>query len=211
MIPSQITVNPSQSSSSRTKGRLIVIVPGCLTDPARLARWVSQLASRRSKDILFLTLSDKSDDALTLNRQQVTLGIVARQIFVAVDTQTIPSANWLDTIHLICTPQDEWVCLTEHIVSTGRFQKRPLASVLGQRFTLPVITLTGFIEPASRQPHPVRRAVFAWAGSFLILGLFLALEINTAQFLQGVTGQILLILAILVEGYLLLAWNNWIG
>lgn len=211
MIPSQIAVTPSQPASGRTKGRLIVIVPGCLTDPARLARWVSELAARRSKDILFLTLSDKSDDALALNRQQVTLGIIAHQVFVAVDTQTIPSANWLDTLHLICNPQDEWVCLNEHTVSTGRFQKKPLASVLGERFTLPVITLTGFLEPASRQPHPVRKAVFAWAGSFLILALFLALEINTTQFLQGIAGQILLILAILVEGYLLLAWNSWIG
>jgi hypothetical protein len=124
--------------------RLIVLVPTHDIDPARLARYIWDLAAPRGLDVLFLGLCPKAEEEFRLRRHLVTLAAVTRDLSVHVEVGIEFGRSWTRAVRRVWQVGDRVICHSEQRVG---LRHRLLLDVLRASAVGPVEAISGFHTP----------------------------------------------------------------
>lgn len=189
-------------------GRLIVLMPACLTANFALARKVHWMASREQCEVLYLTLVDDREDWLLMSRNMATMEAVTSANILTVHSKLTKTDAWLEKLHEVYRPGDTVVCHAEQTVRVGRFQTEPVSAYLSQILTPSLKVLEGFYQPRRVQLADWLAKLLFWLGFFLIVAVFSVLEVQLDQALHGSARMLLLAIVMLFEVGAVWAWNR---
>jgi hypothetical protein len=126
---------------------------------------------------------------------------------VSTDARVEIGTNWLTAVRRIFHPGDMIVCFAEQ---RAGLLNRPLSQILKSDLEAPVYILSGLSSQGVPERNWWSQAV-AWAGSIaIIVGAFL-LQIQITSAPQGWAQNVLLILSVIGEIWLITAWNRFFG
>ncbi len=207
--PIVVTTNSLQTSSinvktsSKLDGRLLVLVPDDLVY-GNTTRRIWELAVATGRHVQLLSLCTDRTQELSLYRRLVILSalIAERKIFAGAKVEI--GRNWLDIVKRSYQAGDIIVCFTEEHT---RFLQKPLKKVLESELDAPVYIL--FCLHSQKQARSkVLRLILFWVGIVnIIAGAFL-LQIRILSLSREWAPTTLLILAVVVEFWLIWVWNK---
>jgi hypothetical protein len=114
--------------------------------------------------------------------------------------------NWVDVVKRNYQTGDMIVCFAEH--RAGLLQK-PLNQILESNLTVPVYVVSGVHIPKPTSNWLAQ--VTAWLGSIGLIAGFGLLQIKIMQVPEGWFQNVLLILVVIFEIWLIWVWDSWFG
>jgi hypothetical protein len=203
LLPEKLPLAPTR--------RLVVLVPPGEIAENVLTRRVWQLAKDSGLSVLYLTLSREEDQILYHRRRLTNLIMMTSYGNVRVHSNVSAAKDWLDAVKQILQPGDVLVCLANHQVFHHLVWQRRLGEQLAQALGVPVYMLAGLkIGPPPVLLRMVKE-IRAWTISLVLLFAFFSLQVSIIRFTTAPLSTILTCLSVLVELYLLLKVNEWIG
>lgn len=196
----------SPKSISPSEPRLVVVVSG-VSDQAALARRILALSSDTDAHVLLAGVAPTWDTEYELRRS-----LVAVESFLAaqgsrVELWTDSGHGWIERLAAKCQPSDRVACYEEVVAA---YWKQPLSDLLTGALHLPVRDMTDLMAH-SRARARIFPHVAAWLGSIAIIAGFLLLEARIVTEMYGWPQNVMLLLAISAEIYLIWLWNAILG
>jgi hypothetical protein len=188
--------------------RLVVLVPDSEVDEAGLAACIWALAAPRGLAVLLLGTQSRSEGAYRARRRLATLAAITRDERVQVDSQMAAGGDWRQAVMHIWRPGDLVVCHQE-MTTTVRLRQRPLAQALFSSLVAPIYVISGFYSALAVERSGLLRALRSFLPPVIvILGCFW-LQAQVTMATAGGLQTILLILTVIVEFSLILAWEQF--
>jgi len=183
--------------------RLIVLVPAGGSAYIVETRRLWELANVSGMSIQFLGLCRHANQAPSLRRELITLSALIQ--FGRVTTEVIIEfgTNWLDAVKHNYKAGDVIVCFSEQ--SSGLSHK-PLNKILESNLKAPVYLLSGL--RIQKPDVNLLSQIAVWSGSIGIIVGFGILQINIVQLSNVWLQNVLFILSILPEYWLIWVWNS---
>ncbi len=202
-VPPSLTFSPPAVSGSESVRRLIVLVPDLEWDYIPAIHRIWELANAQHARVLLLSLCTDSKQELSLRRALVILCAMLQDGRIPVETNVEIGTNWVDVVKRNYRTGDMIVCFAEQ--HTGLLHK-PLSHILKSNLTIPVYIVSGVHIP---KPKSIWLAqVTAWLGSIGIIAGFSLLQVEIMQAPEGWFQNVLLILSIIPEFWLIWVWDN---
>jgi hypothetical protein len=201
--PSLAPLPPSELEPAR---RLIVLIPDMESDYLPAIGNIWELANTQHASVLLLGLYKDMSQELSLRRGLITLCAMVQAGHVLAKVQVEMGTSWVSVVKRNYQKGDMIVCFAEQ--RAGLLHK-PLSQILRSNLKIPVHILSGLYTP---KPKPnLYTQIVAWTGFLGILAGFFVLQIKIDQVSEGGLQNILLILSIIPEFWLILAWNGLFG
>ena len=102
--------------------RLIVLLPQSLVGDVDFAQKVHWMASRAHKDVLYLTLLDEPDAALSVARGIATMKAVTESNLIQVGSIQVLAPRWFEKLQQVFRNGDTILCHREQSVKLGLFK-----------------------------------------------------------------------------------------
>lgn len=197
------SLSPASDSNIEPIHRLVVLVPNADLDYAAATRRVWELAGEWGAHILFIGLCNDTLEESSLRRHLVTMTAMVQDGRASAEAKIETASNWVAVAKRNYQMGDLIVCFAEQ--HTG-LQQKPLTQILQSNLNIPVYVLTGLF---SQKPKLTWFSnVIAWSGFIGIILGFSALQVRIIQLPSDWFQNVALILSIIPEYWLILAWNN---
>lgn len=191
------------------RSRLVVLIPGMLASSALLAEQIHRLAVSEGRDVLYLTLVEKEDQALSITREMVALKAMTGGKQVNVESQQVPAQSWVESLRQAVRPGDQVVCSAEQVIPAGFHKNTTIHDLLGEGVDAPVMVLSGFKQPQQAQHAAWWWGLLAWGGFLAIAAIFALVEIRMEPVNPPTAQKLLMALLFLFEIGALWAWNSF--
>jgi len=203
-IPPSLTSSTNSLSGPKSAHRLIVLVPDLEWDYIPAIHRIWELADRQHSRVLFISLCKDAKQELSLRRALIILCAMLQDGKIPVETNVEIGTSWVNVIRRHYQTNDIIVCFAEQ--RAGLLQK-PLSQILESNLIIPVYVVSGVYI---RQPPSNRLAkVTVWLGSIGIIAGFGLLQVKIMQVSEGWFQNILLILVVISEIWLIWVWDSW--
>ncbi len=203
----RLNIKPHDTSlkviDSMPGSRLLVLVPDGGSEYIARTRQLWELANATGMNIQFIGLCNNTEQAPSLRRELVTLSALIHFGRVTADVKIESGKNWLDVVRHNYQQGDMVVCFEEQ--SSG-FLHKPLSEILESDMKIPVYILSG-LKP-QRATSNLFSQVIAWLGSIGIIIGFGFLQISIIQLPREWFQNLLFILTIIPEYWLIWVWNS---
>lgn len=196
---------------SPRRGRLIVILPESMAGNFELARIINKLAARSSKDVLYFTLMEGTENTLDIARRLTTMKAITSTNIIRAGSLQVPSSRWLEKFREIFKPGDTALCNAEQTIRVGVFKFIPVSEFIYSILEDPIITLEGFYNPRRALLKKWLNAMIFWAGALVILGVFSFLEVEANLMIIGSANKLILASLILLEFGAVWIWSGTAG
>ncbi|MEW6402355.1 MAG: hypothetical protein AB1649_11180 [Chloroflexota bacterium] len=206
LTPASLTSRAASPRDPAADRRLIVLVPA-ETDSTALAPRIWELANALESRVQFLGLSSDAAQESSLRRQLVTMSAMVEDGKVHSEAWLVIGKDWVSAVRLDLREGDMLVCFEgQH---AGFFHK-PLSQILESNLRTPVYVLSGlFGQPRARLGWPSQIA--AWIGSLGIIAGAALLQIQIASLPRDWAQTTFMILSVILEAWLVWAWNGLFG
>jgi len=190
----------------RSARNLLVLIPAD-SDYSMLTHRIWELATTTGMQVKLLSLCKDTAQESSLRRGLVTIASLLKSGGISTEVTLELGTNWLAAVRRIFQPGDMIVCFAEQ---RAGLLHRPLSQILQSDLNAPVYILSGFYPRQLPEPNWWSQAA-AWGGSIaLIVGAFL-LQIQIISVPQDWAQNVLLILSVIGEIWLITAWNRSFG
>jgi hypothetical protein len=183
--------------------RLLVLVPAGGSAYITETRRIWELANASGMHIRFLGLCNDAAQAPSLRRELVTLSALIQFGRVTADVKIESGKNWLDVMKHNYKPGDMIVCFAGQ---NSGISHKPLSEILESNLKAPVYIISGS-EPQKPKSKLLSQWV-SWVGSIGIVVGFGLLQISITQLPKIGSQNVLFILSILPEYWLIWVWNS---
>ncbi|MBN2118272.1 MAG: hypothetical protein JW730_16980 [Anaerolineales bacterium] len=192
---------PSNSVAHlETVRHLVVLVPAN-ADCSAATRRIWELAHTTSMQVRLLSLCTDTAEESNLRRELITRASLLQDGKISVEAKVEIGTNWLDVVKNNYKAGDMIVCFAEQ--RTGLLRK-PLSQILEANFDATVYILA---DNAPQKPKINRLSqMSAWLGSIVIIIGFGLLQAKIVQMPEGWLQNVLLILSIIPEFWLIWVW-----
>jgi hypothetical protein len=201
--PVPLTYSADSDKALESDRRLIVLVPAQIDFNAATQR-IWALAQNSRMQIQLLGLSKDATEESRLRRQLVTMASLMQDGRICADAKVDVGTNWVDTLRPNYKAGDVIVCFAEQ--RTGLLQK-PLSQILESNFNATVYILSGLALQKTKTNRLAR--VSTWLGVVGIVAGFGILQAKIVQLPAGWFQNILLILSLIPEFWLIWVWDSW--
>jgi hypothetical protein len=202
-IPPSLNLSPAPVSGPEPVHRLIVLVPELEWDYIPAIHRIWELANAHQARVLLISLCKDPRQELSLRRALVTFCALVQNGRISVETRVEIGTNWVDVVKRNYRTDDMIVCFAEQ--RTG-FLHKPLSQILESNLNVPVYILSGLYPQQSKSNWLSQ--VTAWSGYIgIIMGFFL-LQAKIIQVPEGWFQNVLLILSLIPEFWLIWVWNS---
>ena len=205
-IPPALTLSPAPVSGPEPVHRLIVLVPELEWDYIPAIHRIWELANAQSARVLLISLCKDPKQELSLRRALVILCAMVQDGSIPVETNVEIGTNWVDIVKRNYQTGDMIVCFAEQ--RAGLLHK-PLSQLLESNLTVPVYIVSGLYVPKPKSNWIAQ--VTTWLGWIGIIAGFCLLQIKIIQVPEGWFQNILLILAVIAEIWLIWIWDSQFG
>ena len=202
-IPPSLMSFPASVSGPDSTHRLIVLVPDLEWDYIPAIHRIWELANAQHARVLLLSLCKDPRQELSLRRALATLSAMTQDGRVPVETKVEIGMNWVNAVKRNYQTSDMVVCFAEQ--RAGLLQ-RPLSQILESNLKVPLYILAGHYLPKSKLNWLAQ--VTAWLGWIGIIAGFGLLQVKIIQVPEGWFQNVLFILSIIPEFWLILIWDN---
>lgn len=206
IIPASLTSASTSLLGPERSSRLIVLIPDVEADYIAAIGKIWELADAQQASVLLLSLYEDTPQELGLRRGLVTMCAMLRDGRVSAEVIIEMGTNWVDFVNRNYQTGDLIVCFTEQ--RAGLLHK-PLSQVLQSNLNIPIYIISGRHLPKPKSK--LLSQTMAWAGFLGIIAGFFVLQIRIDQLSEGGIQNILLILSIIPEFWLILVWNGLFG
>jgi len=197
------SISPASDSNIEPIHRLVVLVPNADLDYAAATRRVWELAGEWGAHILFIGLCNDTLEESSLRRHLVTMTAMVQDGRASAEAKIETGSNWVAVAKRNYQMGDLIVCFEEQHAG---LQQKPLTQILQSNLNIPVYLLAGLY---SQKPKLAWFAnVIAWSGFIGIILGFSVLQVRIIQLPSDWFQNVALILSIIPEYWLILAWNN---
>jgi len=200
-IPSSLTSSTASLSGLEPARRLIVLVPDLESDYIPVIRRIWELANAQRARVLLLRLCKDARQELSLRRELVTMCAMVQVGILSAEADVEIGTNWVDFVKRNYQMGDLVVCFSEQ--RAGLLHK-PLSQILQSNLKIPVYILSGLY----RQKSDWLSQVIVWSGFIGIIIGFYLLQVKIVQLPKDWFQNILLILSVIPELWLIWVWNN---
>jgi hypothetical protein len=204
--PPSLTLSPAPVSEPESIRRLVVLVPDLEWDYIPAIHRIWELADAQQSRVLLISLCRDPQQELSLRRALVILCAMLQDGRIPVETNVEIGMNWVDVVKRNYQTGDMIVCFAEH--RAGLLQK-PLSQILESNLTVPVYVVSGVHIPKPTSNWLAQ--VTAWLGSIGLIAGFGLLQIKIMQVPEGWFQNVLLILVVIFEIWLIWVWDSWFG
>ena len=212
MIKLDLTPNPLEHIANLTvdvenesRQRLIVLVPS-ESDYSTATRRIWELANATNSHVQLLAVCKDRAEEPSLRRKLVTMASLLQDGRIFVEVEVTIGTNWVMAVKNHYKTGDMIVCFAEQ--RTGLLQ-RPLSQLLESNLQATLFVISGLMPPRS-QPK-LSSQVGSWLGFIVIILSFGILQTKIVQLSGSSLQNILLILSIGPEFWLLWVWNSLFG
>ena len=185
--------------------RLIVLIPS-EADSTIATHRIWELATAANMPVQLLALCENAIEEPGLRRKLVTMGSLLQDGKVAAEVLVVTGTNWVAAVKNHYEVGDIIVCSAEQ--RTGLLQ-RPLSQMLESNLKATIYILSGFAPSKSRSN--VISLIAFWLGFISIILGFGLLQTKIVLIPGTSVQNILLILSILPEFWLIWTWNSLFG
>jgi hypothetical protein len=191
--------------------RLIVVIPGQLTEQVQFSRAVRNLALPGQKTVVLVMLVDQPDDELAGQRQLATLSSLVNDPRIKVQTAIAWDNSWEKSLRKMALVGDLIVCPAETMIRKGFNKPETLSQALSRSLAFPVYILHGFFseKPASGR-FSWRRLPF-WVMIVAIFVGFFEFQAVSDLVDKGWPGQVLTVILVLIEFIFIYVWASFAG
>ena len=201
-IPSLTYPTASQPDLEPAR-RLIVLIPDADSDYTAATRRICELAKVMGARVQLLGLCKDAAQEPGLRRALVTLCAMVQNSRVSAEAKVEFGTNWVNAIKSHYQAGDMIVCFAEQ---RAGLLHRPLSQILESNLDVPVYILSG---PYPQKPKSDWLSqIIAWSGSIGILIGFFILQVKIVQLPKDWFQNILFILSIIPEFWLIWVWNK---
>jgi len=188
--------------------RLVVLIPPADLDEIKLARRLRSMMVPLKTGILLLALVNHEDEDPLARRRLINLAAILHDPLYTVESKTISGNRWIVEIQEHLSPGDILVCFSGHNTSIWGLKSQPVGQALANKLPYPVVLIT---SPAIRNTasQALSRRILGWMISFVIILVFLGLDMRIVQDTQGWVGAVLLGMVMLIEAGLIWSWNSF--
>jgi len=203
-LPATSHSDPSTSlrTSFESARRLIVLVPDADSDYTAVTRRVWELASATGARVQFLGLC-KEEQEFSLRRVLVTMCAMVQDGKVSAQAKVEIGTDWVDAAKSDCQPGDVIVCFAEQ---RAGFLHKPLSQILESNLNIPVYIISGLYPRKSKSDWLSQ--IIVWSGSIGIIIGFCILQVKIILLPEDWFQNVLLILSIIPEFWLIWVWNS---
>jgi hypothetical protein len=202
-IPPSLNLSPAPVSGPEPVHRLIVLVPELEWDYIPAIHRIWELANAQHARVLLISLCKDPGQELSLRRALVTFCALVQSGKIPVETNVEIGTNWVDVIKRNYRTDDMIVCFAEQ---RAGFLHKPLSQILESNLNVPVYILSGLYPQKSNLNWLAQ--VTAWLGSIGIIIGFFILQVKIIQVPEGWFQNVLLILSLIPEFWLIWVWNS---
>jgi hypothetical protein len=185
--------------------RLIVLVPANINSSAATRR-IWKLAHATGMHVQLLGLCKDTTEEPGCRRELITMASLLQDGQLSVETKVDIGTNWMDIVKSNYEAGDMIVCFAEQ--STGLL-RRPLSQVLESDFKATVYILSGLTQQKPKSNRPSQ--ISTWLGFIGIIIGFGILQAKIIQLPEGWLQNVLLILSLIPEFWLIYVWNSRFG
>jgi hypothetical protein len=188
--------------------RLVVVIPGQVTDQVQFSRAIRNLALPGHKTVVLVMLVDQPDDELAGQRQLATLSSLVNDARIKVQTKIAWDKSWEKSLRKMVLTGDLIVCPAETILKRGFNKPEMLGSALKRTLTVPVYNLHGFF-PESKPVRPIAwKKLPLWVTLIAIFAGFFEFEVVSDLVDKGWPGQVLTVILVLIEFGFIYVWAS---
>jgi hypothetical protein len=199
----RFAIDGSSPSEPRSIRHLIVLVPYD-SDYTAATRKIWKLANTLGAQVQFLGLCKDATQEPGLRRGLIAMASLLQDGKVTAGLKVEFGTNWVEAVKRNYQAGDTIVCFAEQ---RAGLLHRPLSQVLQSNLNAPIYILSGS-DPQSLPQSNWLSQVAAWSGAVgIIVGAFL-LQIRITSLPQDWAQTTLLILTVIVETWLIWAWNS---
>ena len=201
-IPSCLTLSHTSLPGHEPARRLIVLVPDMESDYIPAIRRIWELANAQHARIQFLGLCKDAAKEPSLHRQLVTmLALMGDE--VSTEAKVEIGMSWVDAVKRNSQTGDMIVCFEEQ---RAGLLHRPLSQILESNLNFPVYILSGLYPQKSKSNW--LSEVIVWSGFIGIIICFCILQVKIVQLPKDWFQNVLFVLSLIPEFWLILVWNN---
>ena len=182
--------------------RLIVLIPAGSDYTAETQR-IWKLADTTCRRVLLLSLCNTTAEELRLRRQLAAMSALIGNVRVSTETKIEIGTSWLDAVRASYRTGDRIVCFSEH---RAGLLHRPVHQILEANLGATVYILWEH-HPQKTRPDWFSQSV-VWLGLIAIISSFGILQARIAQLPKDWFQNVLFILSILIEFWLIWVWNS---
>jgi len=186
-------------AARREYRRLVVVIPGQVTDQVQFSRAVRNLALPGQKTVVLVMLVDQPDAELAGQRQLATLSSLVNDSRIKDQTMVAWDKSWEKSLRKVLLAGDLIVCPAETIVHKGINRREMLSEGLTRSLAFPVYILHGFFPDS----HPSERLNWKrlpfWVLIVAIFVGFFEFEAVSDLVDKGWPGQVLTVILVLIE------------
>jgi hypothetical protein len=185
--------------------RLIVLVPAA-ADHNLMTQRIWKLANGTCMQVLLLTLCKDPAEEQSLRRRLITVASLLQDGRIYVEVKVAFGTNWVLAVKQNYRLGDRIVCFAGQ--RAGLLQ-RPLSQILESNLKATLYVLTDLTLEKSSSNNLLQ--VLSWFGFMVILVGFGLLQTKILQMSESSFQNILLILSVLPEFWLIWVWNGLFG
>ena len=196
----------SEDQADQAACNMLVLIPAD-SDFGRITHGIWELATTTGMHVMLISLCKDSGEEPSLRRGLVTMASLLRSSGVSTEVSVVIGTNWLPAVQRVFEVGNRIVCFAEQ---RAGLMHRPLSQILQSELNAPLYILSG-LYPQNLPQGNWWSPVAAWAGSIaIIVGAFL-LQIQINSVPRVWAQNILLILSVIGELWLIAAWNRFFG
>jgi hypothetical protein len=193
------------NTTLETEPRLIVLLPSDI-DYSAMTRQIWELAHTSGRQVQLLGLCEDRTKEPALRRALIGMASLLEDSKICAEAKVEIGTNWMAVVKANYKPADAIVCFAEQ--RTGLLN-RPLSQVLESNFKATVYILSG---PAlQKAKSSALSQISGWLGFIGIIIAFGILQANIVQLPKGWLQNIMLIISIVPEFWLIWLWNGRFG
>jgi hypothetical protein len=198
------SISPASHRDIEPTHRLIVLVPDADIDYVAATRRVWQLASDAGADIRFIGLCKNVLQESSIRRQLILMTAMVQESNVSAEAKVEFGNSWVNIVKSNWQAGDVVVCFAEQ--QTGLFYS-PLSQILQSDLDIPLSILS---DQHYKNPSIINglSRIALWVGFIAIVVGSVLLQIRITALVEDWAQTVLLILSVLTEFWLILAWNN---
>jgi hypothetical protein len=200
--PAALTYPKPSHKDLESAHRLIVLVPANMDFSAGTQR-IWRLANTAGMQVQLLSLCKDASEESRRRRDLITMASLLQNGGICAEVKVSIGTNWLDVVKANCESGDMIVCFAEQ--SDGLL-RRPLSQMLASNFNATVYILPNLTSQRSRSNRLSQMS--AWLGLIGVIVGFGVLQAQIVQLQAGWLQNIMLILSLIPEFWLIWVWDG---
>ena len=184
--------------------RLIVLIPDADSDYTAATRRICELAKVMGARVQLLGLCKDAAQEPGLRRGLVTMSALVQDARVSTDMKVEVGTKWVHVVKRNYRAGDMIVCFAEQ---RAGLMHKPLSQILESNLNATVYILSGLYQP-DRLHSNWLSTIILWSGFFGIIGGFFLLQVKIVQLPKDWFQNVLLIISIISEFWLIWVWNS---